>query len=1316
MDATKVYGELFWVCRIESISYRIYTLKQSPEAESLGYTVEALRRAEVGLRKETQTRSRDLRHHSERTECVSMSRSGRELWVYALHTVPPNGTMPDSNLSFGGVEAVADTTAQGVFLPPFTAASSSISTDQLEARHGPLLRAIELYMLDSLLRNGDLSQYEAFGSAAALSTGEGSLVRVSPSLYQQGGLLMRITMQRTLLVPPPLQSMQFSSSVVWLLPQGRPCRLSQRNDVDSRVEPPNRRRARQLFALLNGQFVMNASCADLENSFWMRVTSIADGMELIWPVVLIRSAPLTTTSSLSNTIAHTWNAQHHPTSRSAIFENHEDDTQSDNIDRIGAIQAHLSIHAIYPHRVPLSALVKESPYTMLTESMSSVQQQLDTSKPEGEWSTATSNTLNQPVLPPPPSPRTGITRVSSEVNWHHSPGPTALQRLQPASSLHAAAQSAQSAQPSAPPAADTPSQIYPTPNYQTPNSQTPHHHTPNYQTPNYSTPAYATPSAPLPPNEAWMDLANEENDAEAVDDADFNFFDLPMPGSSHLEQQPQLALPPKLEINDEPPQASPDHMDFDPEEKTSFSPVKQSKPADPRTKFDVLDVDTSSLDAKYQVGGRFYMTAPKDDSDEMDDINGTSEGTDSDLSSSDDHISVNSSDLDMDFGESMWDQEDTSADHTHTPGHTRDTDFRYQSPALDTSLQQHSDMEVKWLRAICNEQSYGLPVDNTKFMTFRKLIRQLVWDGGLLREMYDAPLFEGETYVPPDYVLQRLGLPLKHLPICFNPEYFEGVSDSDKTPQKHSKLQLLSPPFVQVRYGEQQIKARIAILNFWRLLNLAPPVKEAQDSPEKSLVTVIMVTIDSPAIADAAREFLVDFQSTYEHCRLGQVDLPSFGDVKNGLLLINADLSRLSGDSVGDLYESTLSVLKAQIRSGYQNSTPPENLLFLVSYPPSSLRGGTVTAAAPFQIAQGIEAIRRDYPHVEWMLSCLDMLVNRWDHAQVISAFRMQKVSLLTYSRFRKFPQPFQLVGLAPQSSGLQFTPDVPAVLMEDEDFLHVAYLLIGNRWCLTSWTDQWARKVSVDVFRVKDVSERGMHNVFLDIWRRSQEIAGNIRNRVGWRFVITRCGMMNGKELSIWERVIPDDISVLFMDVPQPRGVRITDARSVKRPHSAPKEGVPTDSEGQQANAAYTQAPLAENQRPQPPTSASTSQSGTPSSRNSPSVAPSDGVILNEACEIYGICVEPLQPGVGKCAPSLSRGYLVIPDLEGHLSLETRLLYLKNMKITSKLAMSRIIGQFRRLASICEYSGVSTHCTLIPWHILGLTKLETAAQKLNML
>ena len=99
MDATKVYGELFWVCRIESISYRIYTLKQSPEAESLGYTVEALRRAEVGLRKETQTRSRDLRHHSERTECVSMSRSGRELWVYALHTVPPNGTMPDSNLS-----------------------------------------------------------------------------------------------------------------------------------------------------------------------------------------------------------------------------------------------------------------------------------------------------------------------------------------------------------------------------------------------------------------------------------------------------------------------------------------------------------------------------------------------------------------------------------------------------------------------------------------------------------------------------------------------------------------------------------------------------------------------------------------------------------------------------------------------------------------------------------------------------------------------------------------------------------------------------------------------------------------------------------------------------------------------------------------------------------------------------------------------------------------------------------------------------------------------------------------------------------------
>lgn len=1355
MDIANVYGDVFRACTFKSISYRVFGIRlghhQSAHDEYVGSG--ALHRAEIALRQDSSN------------FMASLSQTGDELWVYTWEEEGRSAMDQPMNFCDLLYQFGAETVAQGVFLPPFTGEISgglnlsrnsfsnalpnmtsfpAASTED-QSRYGPLVRAIELKFLDTLLKMGDKKQFEAFGTKGALSTGDGSVIRPHPILHQDGSLVVRLTSQKAQLVPLPINSIQMCAPLVWLLPLGKPCRILSALHNEDIFEPPNRSHARYLFCLLSKYCISNVTCADLEVSMWLRVSSADTGSDLLWPVVLIRATPLTT-SGMNLTSVYPGAGSLFANSVSVEYANLSRNPQATNkyleIAQLGGTHSRLGYHPYlnrqahtsynYPSRRPLVKLMKPAPYVALTEAMIAVRQEIKAAKEDSKCDhlfgfqgmesaiEKLRQTLNKPDAPPP-SPRlnTTVPRIS----------PSIMPSLVPTVNPTAAPTPTEITPASIAPIA--PFLVYPTPSYQTPAATSRH-------TSNYGTPAAGTTSLPA---DSWMDIGE---DNEEVGDADFNFFDLPLQKESHPDSTLKSAPPGSIKIMvNEPPAQDMMEDEFVPKStlkttQISYQDDKFDVSQQPITRFSIVDLRSSDLDSKYALGGRFFVPPPSHDHKiHLDDM---PDSTRSDIS--DDSESDN-----IPFG---FDD-------------AEDGDFREsQVPEVTQHTFDDEDVEKAWLTILKRENGKYLPIDSSKYVSFRQLLPQIVYDGGMLAEIYEVPVVSGQTIVAPAFVRARLPWPMAHCSIgsisneCTDfssrsrpPTPVRGALTAapnfpNKAPASAKKMQLLSPPLVAFRRGDYQLKARVSILRFWRLLGLAPPLPDpntqhleheddqnpinlgklkqdlhSDDDTEEpynanskhesqTKVVVVLVTIASPAVSDGARRFLNGFKDAYEGCCLGKIELPTFGSVKEGLLEVHSDFSHTSGDAIGDLFQTACSQLRTQLQT---LTTYPENvnLLVIMSYPPSSLRGGTLTAIVPFQLAQGFSTIQGVFPESQWILNSLDSLVSRWDHDKQISAFEFTKFAHLAYARFPQFPRAIRLAGLVPHSTGLQYSADAPKYLMEDEPVLHVAYLIVEGRWCLVSWSDQWARKVDVDVLKLSDSSERSLKLVFAEILRHSDTLAKSIKDRPGWRLSVTKCGTMAASETSIWDLVIQSR-QVIILDVPHPRGILVADNRSA-RPSRTKKEddnqSVPRTSTSSDDSLVSSVGSF-----PASPVIHSPSSHVGPQRRTTPK---QDGVIVDAADEIYGTSIDAPKAGVSRFAEACAQGYLVRPCVEGHVSLEARLLKIYDMEVAPRVVMSRVIGQFRRLASLSEFMGVTTESALVPWHIMALAKLEAAALKLNM-
>lgn len=934
--------------------------------------------------------------------------------------------------------------------------------------------------------------------------------------------------------------------------------------------------------------------------------------------------------------------------------------------------------------------------------------------------------------------------------------------------------------------------------------------TPAYQTPGMHTPSYHTPNSALTPNlESLMEVEGDGEDME-VGDADFNYFDLPVDNEENVRQEsgildvPHIPLDIKEDGNH--PRSHSRHnqlsdsqmdMNLDNDKDSSTSPViKLEEEATPsqfgsesgksenspatqqwqrRTRFGVLDLYNNDLDSKYSTGGRFYVhpdSAKDNDATKLPDSQkGQWVGSTNSITDQDTHL-PDQNDVnyggDGDDDDSMSDSESDESSDFMIEDNDSDDANRESLFISQPQIHINEDVESAWYRSIKYEEPVYHPVDNSKFDSFRQLIPQIVWDTGMLEEIYDAPIIIGEVVVAPQYVVERIKvvfMNLKQRPIIHylpnknssNTEtpklsrtasMASGMNATAHIPQPSSTsqqtnptFQLFSPPLIAIKRGDFMLRARISILRFWRLLGLSPLEKPScgheqpeqipyfesnnisstnlfslphpaseHNSDDDTSITVILITMASPAVVDGSRDFLDRLSETYDACQLGNVNLPTFGQVDRGLFQIHADLNHTAGDAVGDLFENACTQLRGQIQAAFadknSSSTLSKNLIFMACYPPSSLRGGTLTAIVPFQIAQSVSELQSWFPGSQWVLSSIDLLVSRWNHDKELSECEMERAAHHLYNRFPPFPPTFKLASLAPKTSGLQYTGELPQYLMEDEPVLHVAYLIGKGRWCLVSWSDQWAQTTHVDIYKMMDSSDRSLKLVFNEIWNKTVELSRNIKDHSHWRFCITKCGKMPLYEKEVWSKVIVPTVSVVLLDVPQQSGINSDATSNGIKPNFAEKTPSKSPSQSPAPAQNSTQFGL------------SVAKSAINDARSrSQSPLAADSVIIDERDVVYGSCVGFPLPLVSGYVNAAAKGFLIRQQQHNeHLTIfEVRLLVLNEFKIPARAVMSRVIGQFRRLASLSEYKGVTTESTLIPWHIMALTKLEAAALKLSM-
>lgn len=603
-----------------------------------------------------------------------------------------------------------------------------------------------------------------------------------------------------------------------------------------------------------------------------------------------------------------------------------------------------------------------------------------------------------------------------------------------------------------------------------------------------------------------------------------------------------------------------------------------------------------------------------------------------------------------------------------------------ESSTIESESETDFEIDTAAWKALPNSVS---PTDAKTVEDVQALMVQVVWDDGLLLRPDDVPLVLGQSVVLHGEVPDRLRHKFPGLSHC---ELVPAGAQTAGRPNHDSfkkALHLLSPPLFTFNRLGRQHKSRAAILRFWSIFGLQPCGMPRD-------IRVILMTLGGNRAIAGAHDLLTLLRQIYAGCGLGSIDLPTFGDVNNGVLPIAADFDYLNVDTANELFETACSTLKRQLADHGCGPT----ILIMACHKSNH--------ASLIPLARGYLGLKACNTSLQWLLSAIENLCVHPDTDFVPSRYWLTRLSLLLYDRWvnRTDPGPtestaFSLARLAPSSLSIRYSPE-PSPNLLDEDFLmHVSYNLSADKtWMVAAWTDQWASTTKIRVIRVREkactrgsspdsteanceevesevVGDKLLH-AFSDVWRRTiQHCAQQSQNSSArWRVVIARCNSLPASEAHIWRAAVAMNTASALTSTSIPSiNQPLLHLASLPNPNGL--------------LVSCDDAMFAQNAGP-------------------PAEDSADSVIVDRDDETYGVELQPLGPLIAGLLikPASKRGYALILEVCLHEDVPPQLL-------------KRVLGQYRRLASLAEYTGVTMQTTILPWHVAATQKMVAALETL---
>lgn len=564
----------------------------------------------------------------------------------------------------------------------------------------------------------------------------------------------------------------------------------------------------------------------------------------------------------------------------------------------------------------------------------------------------------------------------------------------------------------------------------------------------------------------------------------------------------------------------------------------------------------------------------------------------------------------------------------------------------------------------------------------------------------------------------------------------------------------LPPPMYAVMRMNQRQKARSPILRFWRMFGLRP-----QHGPKN--LAVVTLCPGSPGVVSAVSSFVAFLKSTYEESGLGTFDTTIAGDADGGIFTFANEPSDFSFASLTKCY--------AKVVAALEKAQPTTNVLALAFDPyagpssPSSLltfsrayasAAETLDRSSTSKIksrdlfwqlmpvsavtANGAVVMPSQYHVVLLALGLYDKCPPTREQAEAAATAHSRNrtgspqspppasnfdtppftVDLREAGHIltRRYPA-FALARYGALKIPFRLTPTAPADLLDEDSLLHVAYSVSPDRrWATAAWTDQWGEIANVEAFplgRDPSVTTLACEELCRKIWFRTLQIATVLP--IQWRVVIAKSDTVDDDELSTWIRLSEDRPSarvshVYVLSVERGGPVSVRGDSSAVFPHHehkpAPAAAASPASRltpGQGATA--MESPDAYGSGFTPGPTASTPVPGPDDSKDE------ETLVVDARDDSYGVVFRSWKrlnqvSSHLKNAPLVS-GLLIQPPLQPgdeHIHLELSLVHSPSPPMGM---MKCLLPQYRRLASLGQYTGVSTRETsVLPWHIEAAAKM----------
>lgn len=535
----------------------------------------------------------------------------------------------------------------------------------------------------------------------------------------------------------------------------------------------------------------------------------------------------------------------------------------------------------------------------------------------------------------------------------------------------------------------------------------------------------------------------------------------------------------------------------------------------------------------------------------------------------------------------------------------------------------------------------------------------------------------------------------------------------------------LPPPHFSFIRMDQVLKARTPILRFWKVFGLNPRFGQKN-------ITSIFLHPAGEGIDNLCQSFLGMFKSSYESCGLGDVELASFSNFKNGSVPVAYKSNNV--DQMMDVLKETASNIGRDMASALKD----QNIVVLFANPFNSISSmmfisqafllmkraylenafpSLATPQLSFQIVPLSFFAARDtiimpsqYKMVRFALNIYDKCLNQGD--PIISPLNPLPIRL---SSQRRTPA-FTLARMPPPRINFKLTDKPSPALLEEDSFIHIAYSLSeDSKWLTAAWSDQWGEISKVEAFCLlkKGAQPRTFEEVCGEIWQKTLGILTHLP--IQWRVALAKIGPMEEEELEMWKRFAtssPKSVNFpYFLSVDLNPSFVITGDINLF-PHG-PFQRFDNTKSRLTKDVASTGTPITPQRGMEFESPDTYMLNATPPSAQADTEKfdMEDVTIVDVKNDIYGLifknCVSTMSSNMSPTFKPLVMGYLLKPGIPGE---EQRLLEVALVHCPTSVvpSMKNILMQYRSLASLSSFTGVRNRIDgIAPWHVEAVEKMQ---------